>query len=86
MKKNTSTCAICSAGILSYAQRLITTASFAFDLWSVIRYSTLTEEEQEEVWADGLHLTQVGYQKMGQAIAAHLFELLRSNQPPVGAA
>ena len=53
-------------------------ASFAFDLWSVIRYSTLTEEEQEKVWDDGVHLTEEGYKRMGDAISAHLFEILRA--------
>ena len=49
---------------------------FTFDLRSAIQYSTLTEEEQEKIWDDGVHLTAEGYKKMGDAIAASLFEIL----------
>lgn len=29
-----------------------------------------------EIWDDGLHLTEAGYKRMGDAIAARLVELL----------
>lgn len=51
--------------------------SYTFDLWSVIRYHGISEKTRERLWDDGLHLTAAGYEVMGKAVAARLFELLQ---------
>ena len=51
--------------------------SYKFDLWSVIRYTGIDDETRQRIWDDGLHLTKDGYNIMGKAVAARLFELLQ---------
>lgn len=38
----------------------------------------MDEQRREEIWDDGLHLTDKGYDMMGQLIAGRLLELLSS--------
>ena len=38
------------------------------------------EEERERFWDDGLHLTEAGYERMGQVIANRLVELLSNEE------
>ena len=52
-------------------------SSYSCDLWSIIRYTGVDEETREAIWDDGLHLTEAGYNIMGKAVAARLFELLQ---------
>lgn len=49
------------------------------DLCSAVPYFSMDEAKQELIWDDGLHLTKEGYEMMGNAIAAHLIELLNSS-------
>lgn len=58
-------------------------ASHTFDLWSVIRYQGVDDAERLRIWDDGLHLTSAGYKVMGDAIAFHLFELLKTCDHPI---
>lgn len=38
---------------------------------------------REMIWDDGLHLTMDGYEKMGDAIAAKLLQLLQTAKQPL---
>lgn len=51
--------------------------SYTCDLYSKIPYKKLDEAARERLWDDGLHLTEVGYNLMGEVIAERLFEILR---------
>ena len=51
--------------------------SYVCDLYSKIPYAKLDEAARERLWDDGLHLTEVGYNLMGEVIAERLFEILR---------
>lgn len=46
------------------------------DLCAEIPYFSMNEQLREEIWDDGLHLTQAGYKMMGDAIGARMAELL----------
>jgi len=35
------------------------------------------DEERNEIWDDGLHLTPKGYERMGELVADRLIELIR---------
>ncbi|KAG9249652.1 putative GDSL-like lipase/acylhydrolase [Emericellopsis atlantica] len=51
----------------------------AFDLRSHIPYHSLTEDEQDTLWDDGLHLTVDGYNWMGAHIADAFIPLLKQD-------
>jgi hypothetical protein len=51
--------------------------SYAHDLKSKIPYHSLSTEDKEKYWDDGLHLTMDGYQWMGGFIADELIRLIR---------
>lgn len=38
----------------------------------------MSESEREEIWDDGLHFTPKGYERMGELVAARLFEIIES--------
>ena len=46
------------------------------DLRAAIPYFSMSEQLREEIWDDGLHLTQAGYKMMGDVIGARMAELL----------
>ena len=46
------------------------------DLCSAIPYFDIDKVERGEIWDDGLHLTEKGYEKMGQVVAGRLAEIL----------
>lgn len=46
------------------------------DLCAAIPYFSMSEQLREEIWDDGLHLTQAGYKMMGDLIGARMAELL----------
>ena len=48
------------------------------DLCKAVPYFALEEEKRDSIWDDGLHLTEEGYNMMGDAIAAHMIELLQT--------
>lgn len=56
------------------------TSSFSYDLRTQIPIHSLSEEEKEERWADGLHLTETGYNWMGDRIADGFLPLLQNQQ------
>ncbi|KAF7562197.1 hypothetical protein G7046_g1955 [Stylonectria norvegica] len=49
---------------------------FVFDLASMIPYHALSEQDREKYWDDGVHLTDDGYDWMGNHIANHLIGIL----------
>ena len=49
------------------------------DLCSAVPYFNMNEAKRGLIWDDGLHLTEDGYEMMGNAIAAHLIELLKAS-------
>ena len=51
----------------------------SMDLCSAVPYFAMDKAKQKLIWDDGLHLTKDGYEMMGNAIAAHLLELLKSS-------
>jgi lysophospholipase L1-like esterase len=50
-----------------------------FDLHAVMPYHSLSEEEREKIWDDGLHFTPKGYERMGELIAGRMGELLEKD-------
>lgn len=49
---------------------------------NAIPYSAMDEDLRDQIWDDGLHLTEDGYRMMGDVISSRLFELLETcNQP-----
>ena len=51
-------------------------SSYAFDLKPAIPYHDMDEQLREEIWDDGLHFTDKGYDLMGEVISERLLELL----------
>lgn len=51
--------------------------SYTCDLYSKIPYASLDEAVRDRLWDDGLHLTEEGYNLMGDVIAERLIEILR---------
>ena len=49
---------------------------YVCDLHSAIPYHSMSKEEREEIWDDGLHLTEKGYERMGEVVGARLAEIL----------
>ncbi|EED13748.1 conserved hypothetical protein [Talaromyces stipitatus ATCC 10500] len=49
---------------------------YTFDLKSAIPYHTMDEQRREQIWDDGLHFTDKGYDLMGEIIAVRLLEIL----------
>lgn len=56
--------------------------SYPFDLHAAIPYHSLTKEDRQKYWDDGVHLTPDGYDWMGGHIATHLISLLRETAGP----
>lgn len=48
------------------------------DLCNAVPYFALEEVKRDDIWDDGLHLTEEGYKMMGDAIAGHMIGLLQS--------
>ena len=51
---------------------------FTADIAKAIPYTEMPEEERKEIWDDGVHLTKVGYERMGDAIADRLIEMTKT--------
>ena len=54
--------------------------SYSFDLKSKIPFHSLTNEEKETYWDDGLHLTAEGYDWMGDKIADAFIPLVKQDR------
>lgn len=51
---------------------------YSLDLCSAVPYFAMDEKRREDIWDDGLHLTEEGYKLMGEVVAARLVEILSS--------
>jgi len=49
---------------------------YVLDLFEKMPYHSLSAAEREEVWDDGLHFTPKGYERIGNAVAERLIEIL----------
>ena len=45
-------------------------------------YFSMDEDLRDKIWDDGLHLTEDGYEMMGDAIASRMMELLQECDDP----
>jgi lysophospholipase L1-like esterase len=52
--------------------------SYTFDLWEKIKYHDMPAAERDSIWDDGLHFTELGYEKMGSMVAERLGEILNA--------
>ncbi|KAJ6007863.1 hypothetical protein N7540_011839 [Penicillium herquei] len=66
-----------NAAILAHEQKDF----YAFDLCRAIPYHDASEEFVEQIFDDGLHLTEEGYDLMGTVIAEHFAPLYAANEP-----
>lgn len=58
-------------------ERMLTRMSrFVFDLFEKMPYHSMTEDQRDELWDDGLHFTEKGYEVIGGMVAERLIELL----------
>lgn len=51
---------------------------FTADIDKAIPYVDMPEDERKQIWDDGVHLTKAGYERMGDAIADRLIEIIRT--------
>ncbi|ROT37337.1 GDSL-like Lipase/Acylhydrolase [Sodiomyces alkalinus F11] len=58
---------------------------YAFDLHAAIPYHSLSPQDKEKYWDDGLHLTPDGYDWMGRHIASALIKLIIQEVSATGA-
>jgi len=49
---------------------------YVFDLCELIPNHTLSEEEKNEIWDDGLHFTPKGYERFGELAGERLVEII----------
>jgi lysophospholipase L1-like esterase len=63
---------------------MLTTSRYIFDLKAAIPYHSMPEAEREEIWDDGLHFTPKGYERMGELVAARLFEIIEAEKAAEG--
>lgn len=59
---------------------LTTFGSHAFDLKSSLPYHSLSHEDRDEYWDDGIHLSPSGYDWMGSLVANALIPLLKEEE------
>ncbi|KAG5926826.1 hypothetical protein E4U42_002932 [Claviceps africana] len=59
---------------------------YTFDLYSKIPYHSLSEQDRERYWDDGLHLTAQGYDWMGEHIAVGFLAAFAMSQQERAAA
>ncbi|KAG0650846.1 hypothetical protein D0Z07_2285 [Hyphodiscus hymeniophilus] len=53
---------------------------YVFDLHSAMPYHSMSEQEREEVWDDGLHFTPRGYEVMGEFVTRRMLEIIESEE------
>lgn len=57
-----------------------TNDSHAFDLKSSLPYHSLSPNDRDEYWDDGLHLSPAGYDWMGGLVANALIPLIKEEE------
>lgn len=50
------------------------------DLWASVKYHSMSKEEREEVWDDGLHFTEKGYRRIGVLVGACLVGMIEAER------
>lgn len=68
-----------SLSLSSFTFLLTFINSHAFNLNTVIPYHSLSDEDRQKYWDDGLHLKAAGYDWMGDHIADGLIPLLKAD-------
>jgi lysophospholipase L1-like esterase len=53
---------------------------FTLDLFEKMPYHSLSDEDTNEIWDDGLHFTPAGYAKIGSLVAERLLEIINSEE------
>jgi len=53
---------------------------YVLDLKKKMPYHDMDEEEREEIWDDGLHFTQKGYERIGQWVGAAVLAILEGKE------
>ena len=51
---------------------------FSMDLFEKMPYHSLSEEDRNVFWDDGLHFTAAGYAKIGRLVAERVVEIVDS--------
>ncbi|KAF7868459.1 hypothetical protein EAF04_004990 [Stromatinia cepivora] len=51
-----------------------------FDLHDAVPYWSMPEEERSRIWADGLHFTDEGYDRMGALVGGELHRLMSGRE------
>ncbi|KAN0087087.1 SGNH hydrolase-type esterase domain containing protein [Elaphomyces granulatus] len=55
-----------------------------FDLRVAVPYHDMPEDQRNELWDDGLHFTDEGYNHVGQLVGKHLIDILkRADETPL---
>jgi len=52
------------------------TKRYIFDLHKEMPFHNLSEEQRRNIWDDGVHFTEKGYQIMGEKVADRLIEII----------
>lgn len=52
---------------------------YVCDLCSAIPYFDMDKEKRKEIWDDGLHLTEMGYRRMGEVVGSRLAEIINGD-------
>lgn len=55
-------------------------SSYVLDLHDAIPYWSMSEEKRRRIWADGVHFTNEGYDRMGAFIGSELHRLMVSGR------
>lgn len=45
-----------------------------------MKYHAIPEEERDEIWDDGLHFTEAGYQRIGKLIGERIWGIMKGEQ------
>ncbi|KAL3418641.1 GDSL-like Lipase/Acylhydrolase [Phlyctema vagabunda] len=60
---------------------------YVLDLHAAIPWTSMPEDRREEIWDDGVHFTEEGYDLMGSLVAGRLLEIMQetaADRAPVG--
>ena len=68
-----------SSGSSKQRLRMGTGRVALFDLASALPFESMPEEQQHNIWDDGLHLTMQGYDHMGELLLEALLPLVKED-------
>jgi lysophospholipase L1-like esterase len=55
-------------------------SSYTYDLHSAFPYWNLTDEQRNELWDDGVHPNNIGYDVIGSLLADRLKDLISESE------